>query len=96
MDRVKLETAIERETYRLVEQIREHMYDHTMIYLQRNQLDVDRDVADRVLQVAKNAVDDGLLSKLDFFKANIDKVLTEFTEVENPLEPGRPSKKPRG
>jgi hypothetical protein len=57
---------------------------------------VDRDVADRVLQVAKNAVDDGLLSKLDFFKANIDKVLTEFTEVENPLEPGRPSKKPRG
>ena len=27
MDRLKLETAIERETYRLVEQIREHMYD---------------------------------------------------------------------
>lgn len=96
MDRVKLETAIERETYRLVEQIREHMYDHTMIYLQRNQVEVDRDVADRVLQIAKNAIDDGLLSKLDFFKGNIDKVLTEFSETENPLEHGRPSRKPRG
>lgn len=95
MDRIKLETAIERETYRLVEQIREHMYDHTMIYLQRNQVDVDRDAADRVLQIAKNAVDDGLLSKLDFFKSNIDKVLTEFAEVDNPLEHGRPSRKPK-
>jgi FlaG/FlaF family flagellin (archaellin) len=95
MDRAKLETAIERETYRLVEQVREHMYDHTMIYLQRNQVDIDRDVADRILQIAKNAIDDGLLSKLDFFKANIDKVLTEYTEVENPLEPGRSPRKPR-
>lgn len=95
MERAKLETAIERETYRLVEQIREHMYDHTMIYLQRNQVDVDRDTADRVLQIAKNAVDDGLLSKLDFFKGNIDKVLTEYTEVENPLELGKQSRKPR-
>jgi FlaG/FlaF family flagellin (archaellin) len=95
MDRLKLETAIERETYRLVEQIREHMYDHTMIYLQRNQVDVDRDQADRVLQIAKNAVDDGLLSKLDFFKANIDRALTEYTDTENPLEHGKQSKKAR-
>ena len=56
-------------------------------------MDVDRDQADRVLQIAKNAVDDGLLSKLDFFKANLDKVLTEYTDAENPLEPGRQSKK---
>lgn len=96
MDRLKLETAIERETYRLVEQVREHMYDHTMIYIQRNQVDIDHAAAERVLQIAKNAVDDGLLSKLDFFKANIDKVLTEYTETENPLELGKPSKKVRG
>lgn len=95
MDRLKLETAIERETFRLVESIREHMYDHTMIYLQRNQVDMDRDQADRLLQIAKNAVDDGLLSKLDFFKAGIDKALTEFTDTENPLEPGRQSRKAR-
>jgi len=94
-DRLHLETAIERETYRLVEQIREHMYDHTMIYLQRNQVDVDREVADRILQIAKNAVDDGLLSKLDFYKANIDKALTEFTETENPLEHGKSSRRQR-
>jgi FlaG/FlaF family flagellin (archaellin) len=95
-DRQKLETAIEREAYRLVEQIREHMYDHTMIYLNRNQVDIDRTVADQILTIAKNGVTDGLLSKLDFFKEKIDKVLTEYTETENPLQPGKPSKKAKG
>lgn len=95
MDRLKFETEIEREVYKLVSQVREHMYDHTMIYLQRNQVGVDRDAADRILQIAKNAIDDGLMSKLDFFKAAIDKTITEFTEVENPLGPGKQSRKPR-
>lgn len=95
MDRNKLDTAIERETYRLVEQIKEHMYDHAMIYLLRQHPEIDRGVADTVLQVAKNAIENGLLTKLDFFKENIDKVLTEFTDVENPLEHGRSQRKQR-
>lgn len=93
MDRLKLETSIEREVFRLVEQIREHMYDHTMIYLNQRQSDIDRDVASRLLDIAKGAVDDGLYSKIDFFKKNIDGVLTEFTETENPLEHGRRGKR---
>lgn len=92
-DRSKLETAIERETYRFVEQIKEHMYDYTMLYLNRNQVDIDRQVADRLLNIAKSAVEDGLLSKMDFYKKGIEKALTEFTEAENPLLPG---KQPKG
>lgn len=92
-DRTKLETAIERETYRFVEVIKEHMYDYTMIYLNRNQVDIDRQVADRLLQIAKAAVEDGLLSKMDFYKKGIDAALTEFTEAENPLPRG---KQPKG
>ena len=83
MERLQLETALEREAHKLVTQIREHMYDHTMLYLQRNHPDVDREVADRILQIAKNAVDDGLFSKIDFFNQGIDKALTEFTETES-------------
>jgi len=93
MDRQKLETAIEREVYKYIESLKEHMYDFTMIYLNRNQVPVDREQADKVLNIAKNAIEDGMLSKMDFFKKGIDGALAEFTEQENPLVRGKQSKK---
>jgi len=88
-DRLKLETAIEREVFKLVSQIKEHMHDHTMIYLNRTQSDINRDTAERVLQIAQDAVEDGLMSKIDFLKKGIHKSLNEFTETDNPLQPGK-------
>lgn len=95
-NRAKLETAIEREVYKFVSQLKEHMYDHTMIYLNRTQSDIDRTVADRVLQIAKNAVEDGFMTKVDFFKKAIDEPLNQFTETDSsPLPPGESGKKGR-
>jgi len=92
--RAKLETAIEREVYKFVSQLKEHMYDYTMIYLNRTQSDIDRVVADRILQVAKNAVEDGFMTKVDFFKKAIDEPLDHFTETDsNPLPLGESGKK---
>ena len=87
IERRKLDTAVEREVYKFVSQIREHMYDHTMIYLNRHQVDVDRDAAERVLIIAKNAVDDGLMGKLDMFKEGVDKVLDEYADSCKTAEP---------
>jgi hypothetical protein len=93
IDRKKLETAIESRVYKLVETLGEQMYDGTMIYLNRQQIDIDRQVADRLLVISKGALMSALLSHLDFFMKDIDKNLTEFTERENPLQHGKSSKK---
>lgn len=92
-DRAKLETIIEREVYKLVCQIKEHMYDHTMIYLNRTQSDIDRTAAEKVLQIAKNAIEDGFMTKVDFFKKAIDTPLNEYTETNtDPLQRGESKK----
>lgn len=93
MDRKKLETAIESRVYKFVELLTEQMYDGTMIYLGRNQIDIDRQVADRLLVIAKGAVMDAMLSHLDMFMKDMDKAITEFSEQENPLQHGKSSKK---
>lgn len=93
LDRKKLETLIEKKVYKLVETITEQMYDGTMIYLNRNQVDIDRQVADRLLAIARGAAMDAMLSHLDMFMRDMDKALVEFTEQENPLQPGKSSKK---
>lgn len=91
--RQKLETAIERETFRFIESIKEHMCDHVMIWLNRQNIDLDRQVAGRLLELAKTGIEDGMMSKMDLYKSGLDKVLTEFTETENPTEPGSSSQR---
>lgn len=95
MERDKLETAIEREAFKYVESLKEHMYDFTMIYIGRHQSPVDPKQAEIILNIAKSALEDGMLSKIDFFKKGIEGALTQFTEAENPLQPGKPLKKAR-
>jgi DNA polymerase III gamma/tau subunit len=93
MDRKKLETAIESRVYKFVEMLTEQMYDGTMIYLGRNQIDIDRQVADRLLAIAKGAAMDAMYSHLDMFMKDMDKAITEFSGQENPLPRGKSSKK---
>lgn len=93
MDRKKLETAIESRVYKFVEMLTEQMYDGTMIYLGRNQIDIDRQVADRLLAIAKGAAMDAMYSHLDMFMKDMDKAITEFSGQENPLLHGKSSKK---
>lgn len=95
--RQKLETAIEQEVFRYVDMVKEHMFDYVMIFLNKNSangFDVDRMVAARLLEIAKSGVEDGMLSKMDMFKAKLDKSLTEFSDgVQNPLQPTKEQKK---
>lgn len=89
MDRNRFETLLEREVYKFVSLIKEHMFDYTMIYLNRNNIDMDRQQAEMVLKIAQAAIEDGFLSKLDFFKKDMEQVLTEWTDEKNPLALGK-------
>lgn len=85
LERMKLETEIERAVFKFVNMIKEHLYDNTMLYLNRQQIDFPRDQAGKLLELAQSAVQDGLYSKIEFFKKDINKALDDFSEQENPL-----------
>lgn len=93
MDRKVLETLIEKEVYVYFNEIKELMCDHTMIFLNKNNVAVDRDMVQGILNIAKAGLEDGMLSRMDKFKAKLDKGLEAFTETENPTLPTKPLKK---
>lgn len=95
MDRKKLETTVERETYNFVTMIKESASDDVMLWANRNRVDIDLALLQRVLDQYKAALDNQCMSKMDHFMGKLDKDLTKFTEVENPLPPTAESKPPR-
>lgn len=92
MDKSKLQDAINREIYRLVADIKESMVDHTMIYLNKNQIDVDRNLAMRLLDIARGGVESALLSRMDMFNEKISKELDQFVDDAQDLPPSAKTK----
>jgi predicted solute-binding protein len=74
-DRVKLETAIEREVHNLVFKISEHVYDFVNLYVRKNNLPIDHDQMKAILQIVKMGVQDGELKQIDFFHRAIKDAL---------------------
>lgn len=95
MDRKKLETAVERQTYKFINMIKESASDTVMLWANRNRVDIDGALLERILEQYKNAIENEYMGKVDHLMAGLDKELTKFTEVENPLPPTVESKKPR-
>lgn len=85
--RNKLDTAIEKETYKLVDRISEHTFDFVHVFIMKQRLDLDRVMVNKVLELVKAAIRDGYLVNVGNFQANIKKELDEFTTVENPTQP---------
>lgn len=92
MTRKKLETAIETETYKFITMIKESASDQVMIWVNRNRIDIDLALVQRILDQYKTALDNECISKMDIFMKGLDKGLTKFTETENPLPPTTDSK----
>jgi len=85
--KMKLETEVEKQTHKLVMQIKEHVRDFTFLYVRRNNVDVDRESMSRVLDVVDLAVQDGYHKNIDKFGHALDKTLSDFSgEEENPTE----------
>lgn len=83
-NRAKLETAVEREVYKLVREIKEHTFDFTMLYVRRNKLDVDGEVLRAVLDIVDKAVLDGYQRNIDRFMKGLDTTLADFSDEGNP------------
>lgn len=87
MDRRKLETAIEKNTYKFVTMIKESASDAVMLWANKNRVDVDTVLLQRILDQYKVALESEYLSKSDLFMKGLDKDLEAFSGQENPLLP---------
>lgn len=95
-DRKKLETAVEREVFKLVNKIKEHTRDFTVLKMRRMGTEVDNETMARVLDVAEQAIMDGFQKHIDVFMKELDTSLTGFSGAENPLPPSVEQKKVKG
>lgn len=78
-NRVKLDTAIEREVHNLIFKIKEHTYDFVHLYVKRNNIPVDENQMKEILKIVEIGIRDGEMKQIDFFHEGIRSVLdTEF------------------
>ena len=82
--RVKLNTAIEREVHRLVKTISEGVYDGVQIYARKNNLPVEPEVLTHILKTVQLVISEHELKNIDSFHRNIKQQLDDYTgdEVE--------------
>lgn len=86
-DRKKLETAVEREVFKLVRSLKDHTRDFTVLKMRRTGGDYDNETMARVLDTVDQAIMDGFHVHIDRFMKGLDKSLSEFSDEENPLPP---------
>lgn len=85
MDRKKLETAVEGQTFKFISMIKESASDVVMSWANRNRVDIDNVLLQKILDQYKAAIQSEYLGKVDFFLKNLDKDFEEFAGQENPL-----------
>lgn len=85
MDRKKLETAVERQTYKFLTMIKESSSDAVMLWVNRNRVDIDTVLLQKILDQYKIALEGEYLGKVEIFLRGLDKDLEAFSGEENPL-----------
>jgi hypothetical protein len=76
----KLTTEIEKTIHGHVQTIKESSIDFVVLYIRRNNINVDRDSLAKILEVFRIAIDNEHLNNVDKFLQNLDKTLTEFSK----------------
>jgi hypothetical protein len=96
MNREKLETIIERQAFKFLTMIKESASDSVMLWANRNRVDIDVVLLQKILDQYKMSIENEYLAKVDHFMKSLDKDLAKFSEEENPLhrsDESKPSKK---
>jgi len=73
--KAQISTAIERVLHKHMERVKEGTIDFTHLYLQRNNIHVDRPSLAKVLEIVRLALDSEHMNKLDQFMAELDGTL---------------------
>lgn len=84
--RVKLDTAIEREVHKLIHSISEGVYDRVQLQARKQNLPVEPEVLTHILRTVQIAITEFELKNIDSFHANIKHHLDEYVGDENPTE----------
>jgi hypothetical protein len=92
MDRKQLETLIEKEAYFFMQMIKESAADSVMLWSQRNKVDIDYAMLNRILDQYKAAIENEWMGKVDHLLKKLDGGLEEFTNQENPTQSTKKSK----
>jgi len=76
--RLKIETAVEREIHRFIDRISELSYDDTHLYLRRNPNNtISFETADEVMKVAKLSLHNAQIRMMDDFMQRMRAALDE-------------------
>lgn len=89
MDRKRLEMAIERQIHGLVSEVKEHVEDFTVLTVRKRHPQIDREQLAVILEIMRQAIDDGFMTRIDRFMGKLDKELVEFTGDETSMRSGK-------
>lgn len=85
----KLREKIERSFHNLLtNEVKEHLVDFVVLYVQRNKMPVDRDAMTQILEVVRIAIDDAFHQNIDRCMDGLAPALEEFVSDANPLAGG--------
>ena len=78
--KVKLNTAVEKVLHRHMNRVKEGIQDFTVMFLRRNNIDVDQASLVVISDVHKKAFDAQHMEKIDLLMKELDDALNEFVE----------------
>ena len=78
--KAKVMTEIEKATHKYVEIVKEMAVDAAVLYIQKNNIPVDRDSMNKTIEVFKMALDSQQMQHLDRYVRDLQKVLDTVVE----------------
>ena len=83
-NRVKLDTAIEKEIHKLVRSISEGMYDRVQLQARKENLPIEPELLTHILKLVQVSITEFEFKNIDKFHANIKQKLDGYVGEENP------------
>lgn len=84
--RVKLDTAIEREVHRFIKLISEGVYDRVQLQARKENLPIEPEVLTHILKTVQIVISEYELKNMDAFHNSIKRQLDDYVGDENPTK----------
>lgn len=77
---VILNTAVEKVVHRHMQRVKEGVHDFIILYMRRNNIEVDRDSLVKIQDVTRKAFDSQHMEKIDIMMEELNEALNSFVE----------------
>ena len=85
-NRIKLDTAIEKEVHRLVHSISEGVYDRVQLQARKENLPIEPELLTHLLKMVQVSITEFEFKNIDRFHSSIKQKLDDYVGEENPTE----------